>query len=69
MMEDTESFEKMIAYPCCPKEKVLVTKDSKGIISQRCPNCKKFVIFNFDNMTAHLSHPIRGAAKRLRKSC
>lgn len=54
-----------IPYPCCPKEKVMVGREATGQVSQKCPRCGKFAIFDYKEMTAYQSEPIRGATHQL----
>lgn len=55
-----------INYPCCPGEKVMVEKGAVGRVSQKCPNCGKFVVFDYKKMNAVISAPVRGATKLFR---
>ena len=54
----------MIAYPCCKKEKVLVYNDCRGHVSNKCPRCGKYAVFDFCTMTAVQQNPVRGATSK-----
>lgn len=54
-----------IQYPCCPKEKVMVGREATGQVSQKCPRCGKFAIFDYKEMKAYPSEPVRGATQQL----
>ena len=56
-----EKIKGQIPYPCCPKEKAMAYESSHGRASYKCPNCGKFAVFDFDEMTAYPSTAIRGA--------
>lgn len=62
-----EEFIGMIPYPCCPQYKAGVGTSAHGRASHPCPKCGKFVEFNYDNLTAKIVRPSRGAAHRFRK--
>ena len=51
----------IIHYPCCPEEKVICEKGAHGWVSQKCPRCKKYVLFDYDTKTAIISSAMRGA--------
>lgn len=52
-----------IPYPCCPKEKAAYFADSKGHSSIKCPNCKKYVLFDWDNKEAKITGAVRNLCK------
>ncbi len=56
----------MISFPCCKKEKIMVYEGSKGHSSNKCPNCGKYAVFDFDKMTATESEVLRGAVHRFK---
>ena len=56
----------VIHFPCCPKEKIIVYKNSTGRTSNKCPCCGKIAVFNLDHMTATASAPIRGAVHKFK---
>lgn len=62
-----EKIKGMIAYPCCPKNKVMVYTSARGRVSVKCPKCGKFIIFDYDNMTAEIGEVARGATHRFMK--
>lgn len=62
-MTDTDEYTGVIVYPCCPREKVLVKRGTLGAASQKCPHCGKYVLFDYNKMTAELIRPVRGAAR------
>jgi len=53
-----------IPYPCCPKEKVVAYPTAHGCSSIKCPNCGKYAVFDYDNLTARPGKVCRGAGKR-----
>ena len=55
-----------IPYPCCPKEKVVIFPGAHGCASNKCPNCGKYALFDYDNLTAKPGKACRGAANRSR---
>ena len=52
-----EQFRDMIPYPCCPQYKAGVEMSAHGRASHPCPNCGKFVEFDYDNLTAKIVKP------------
>ena len=62
----SESSGVKIPYPCCPKEKVVVFPGAHGCSSIKCPNCGKYALFDYDNLTAKPGKVCRGAGKRPR---
>lgn len=59
-----EGLKGMIPYPCCPKEKIMPYASARGIISNKCPKCGKFAMFNLDTMKSWQTEPQRGAAHK-----
>ena len=57
-----------IPYPCCPKEKVVVFPGAHGCTSIKCPNCGKYALFDYDNLTAKPGKVCRGASSRSKRS-
>ena len=57
----------MIEYPCCKKEKVLVYDDCRGHVSNKCPRCGKYAVFDFCAMTAEPQSPVRGATSKYQR--
>ncbi len=55
-----------ISYPCCPKEKVVIFPGAHGYASNKCPNCGKYALFDYDNLTAKPGKACRGASNRSR---
>ncbi len=55
-----------IPYPCCPKEKVVIFPGAHGCASNKCPNCGKYALFDYDNLTAKPGKACRGASNRSR---
>lgn len=53
-----------IPYPCCPKEKVVMFPGAHGRTSIKCPNCGKYALFDYDNLTAKPGKVCRGASSR-----
>lgn len=52
-----------IECPVCHKEKFINYHEAKGQTSQRCHNCGRFLILDWDEMKATESKPIKGAYK------
>jgi hypothetical protein len=63
-----EQFVDMIPYPCCPQHKAGVELSAHGKATHQCPNCRKYVEFDYDNRTAKLVKPLRGASNRFCKN-
>lgn len=61
-----EQVKDMIPFPCCPREKIIVCVNSRGRASIKCPHCGKIALFDFDEMTATIISPIRGAVHKLK---
>lgn len=59
-----EELKGMISYPCCPKEKIMPYISARGVISNKCPKCGKFAMFDLDLMTSWQAKPVRGAAHK-----
>lgn len=59
-----EEIKGMISYPCCPKHKVMAYASARGRVSSKCPNCGKFVTFDYDLMTVR-RHIVGGADRTL----
>lgn len=62
-----EQFRDMILYPCCPRNKAGVEVSAHGRASHPCPNCGKFVEFDYDNLTARIITPTRGASHKFHR--
>ena len=63
----TEDFRTMIHYPCCPQYKAGVEMSARGKASHQCPNCGKYVEFDYDGETARVVKPSRGASHRFNR--
>ena len=61
-----EKIKGMIQYPCCPKQSAIVYEGACGSASIQCPNCKKYLLLDYDRMTARITKPCRGAAARFK---
>ena len=61
-----EKIKGMIQYPCCPKQSAIVYEGARGSASIQCPNCRKFLLLDYDRMTAVITKPCRGAAARFK---
>lgn len=61
-----EEIKGIIPFPCCPKEKKVVISGS-GLVTDKCPCCGKFALFNMDLMNSQRIKPIRGAVSRARQ--
>jgi len=57
----------MISYPCCPQKKAAVEESAHGRATHQCPNCGKYVEFNYDDMTARRVNAYKGAANKFSK--
>lgn len=68
-IDTVERIRTMIAYPCCPKHKAGVEPDAHGKATHPCPNCGKFVEFDYDELTAKIVPPVRGVSHRYIKNC
>ena len=61
-----EAIKGLIPFPCCPGEKVMAYESSRGKVSNKCPRCGKFALFDYDEMTATPAPAARGAAHKIR---
>ena len=59
-----EEFRDMIPYPCCPQRKAGVENSARGRATHQCPNCGKYVEFDYDALTAKVIKPKRGASHK-----
>lgn len=59
-----EQFRAMVPYPCCPAYKAGVEISAHGKASHPCPNCGKFVEFDYDKETARIVGACRGASNK-----
>lgn len=59
-----EQFRTMISYPCCPQRKAGVEMSARGRATHQCPNCGKYVEFDYDEGTARIINACRGASNR-----
>lgn len=64
MPDKDDQLKGMIPYPCCPKEKGMVYKNTHGFASYKCPRCGRFALFDFDHMMAYEGSAYKGAAHR-----
>ena len=55
-----KDLTRIMKYPCCNKEKIVLSEINCGWISAKCPKCGKFVRFDLSNFTAIVQGPIRG---------
>lgn len=62
-----EQFRTMIPYPCCPECKAGVEMSAHGKASHPCPNCGKFVEFDYDKESARIVSACRGASNKFRR--
>lgn len=60
-------YKGYIAFPCCPKEKIIPYSGATGYVSIKCPRCGGFITFDLDNMTASKTGAARGVVKQLNK--
>lgn len=59
-----EKFRGMIPYPCCPQYKAGVEFSAHGRATHRCPNCGKYIEFDYDKLEAKIVSPSRGASHK-----
>jgi len=57
------SVKGAIPCPCCLKEKIIAYRGASGKSSVRCRNCGKFILVDYDKMTAILVKAHKGAYK------
>lgn len=57
-----------ISFPCCTKEKIMVYESSSGRSSIKCPNCRRYAIFDYDTMESVPGKTIRGASHKLNEN-
>lgn len=62
----SDSFKGMIQYPCC-SHKALVYEGASGKVSIPCTRCGKYILFDYDKMTASIGGAAKGAVHRLQK--
>ena len=60
-MTELSDYKGFIKCPFC-RDKTFVKKNAHGQASHRC-KCGKFILFNYDSMTAKEAVTIRGGAK------
>ena len=58
----------IFTYPCCPKEKLLFGPGMGGWASVKCPNCGKFILFDFSRGSSSVVKARRGATKSIKRS-
>lgn len=58
----------IITYPCCSQEKIVVYEDTGGWTSNKCPNCGKYAMFDFEHMTAWKISAVRGVTQNRQKN-
>ena len=54
-----------IPFPCHKQQKKLVFYGASGIVSDKCPQCGGFALFDLDRMRAENFHPLKGAVSRI----
>ena len=59
-----EQIKGMIAYPCCTNKKAMVKYGARGKATHPCTQCGKFIEFDYDEMSAHITKAERGATQR-----
>lgn len=62
----TEQIKGMITYPCCPQKKAVVEYNAHGCATHPCPNCGKYIEFNYDTMKAKVVKPLRGVTHKFK---
>ncbi len=62
-----EQFVDMIPYPCCSQHKAGVEASAHGKATHQCPNCRKYVEFDYDKRTARIVKPSRGASNKFNR--
>lgn len=61
-----EQIKGMIIYPCCANKKAMVKCGASGKATHPCPQCGKFIEFDYDRMSARVTKAERGAAQKFR---
>lgn len=61
LLIEISEYKGFIKCPFC-QDKAMVRKNAHGQASHRC-KCGKYLLFDYDNMTAKPAAPIRGATK------
>ncbi len=60
-MEEALEVIGSISFPCgCPRSDVLVYKGATGRASYCCAKCRRFAVFDFDELRAVPISPLRG---------
>ncbi len=60
-MIDFNEYKGFIQCPFC-RDKAMVKRNTHGQATHRC-KCGKFILFDYDTMTAEQAEPLRGGAK------
>ena len=63
----SDSLKGMIQFPCCTNNKALVHKGASGKASIPCTRCGKYILFDYDIMTASIISAAKGAVHKLQK--
>jgi len=63
-----DQIKGIIQFPCCPKQTVVAAVDAHGRASVQCANCKRFLLIDYDRMTATVTKPCKGATARFRSA-
>lgn len=61
-----EQIKGMIIYPCCSNKKAMVKFGASGKATHPCPQCGKFIEFDYDTMSAQITRAERGATQRFK---
>ncbi len=61
-----EKLKGMIEYPCGCGPKVLVYEGTTGKVSGQCPICKKYALFDYEQMISEPCGATRGAVHNLK---
>ncbi len=63
-MGAAEKIKGFIPYPCHDSEKKMVFASGHGRVSDKCPKCGHFAIFDLDKMESYKSKAAKGAVSK-----
>ncbi len=58
--ESLEQVKGYITFPCCASEKKMVYASGRGRVSDKCPRCGKFAMFDLDRMRSWPTGALKG---------
>lgn len=68
MAMECEELKGYISFPCCPSQKKMVYASGRGRVSDKCPGCGKFAVFDLDEMKAEPAKALRGMVSKFNNS-